>query len=162
MALVGGCLILAACAARKSSPADASDPGDAGEAGSTCQPVDVDRGACRPPLDTSMCAATWDTRAAPMCGLRIYEGPGAGYLLQYVSYNDIPPIGGPSWMCVYDAASGALAGGWALDHYLRWCCGSSLDMFQGIATNQMVSVAASMATHPACPDAGADATPAPQ
>ena len=91
-----------------------------------------------------------------MCGLRIYEGPGAGYLLQYVSYADIPPIGGPSWMCVYDARSGALVGAWAQDHYLHWCCDSSLDMFQGVGSDAIAGVAASMATHPACPDAGAE------
>ena len=94
-----------------------------------------------------------------MCGLRVYEGPGAGYLLQYVSYSDVPPVGGPTWMCIYDAGRRQLAGVWALDHYQRWCCGTSLDMFEGVATDEIASLAASMATHPPCPDGGSEAGP---
>jgi len=127
----------------------------AADSAPVCEPADADRGACRTPLDRSLCAATWDDRPPPMCGLRIYQGPGAGYLLQYVSYSDQPPVGGPTWMCIYDPATHQLAGAWALDHYLRWCCGTSLDMFQGIATDDIANLAASMATHPACPDGGA-------
>ncbi|HXT99667.1 MAG TPA: hypothetical protein VN903_01655 [Polyangia bacterium] len=47
---------------------------------------------------------------------------GQCYPLQYVSFNDIPPVGGPSWMCVYDSGTHALVGAWALDHFPRWCC----------------------------------------
>jgi len=144
--------LLAGCAGHSSPPAD----GSGGDAVPQCQPADADRGACRPPLDTSLCAATWDGRPSPMCGLRVYEGPGGGYLLQYISYSDVPPVGGPTWMCIYDAGTHQLAGAWALDHYLRWCCGTSLDMFQGVATNDIANLAASMATHAPCPDAGAD------
>jgi hypothetical protein len=141
VALLGGCM-----------GQDAAGPGDA--AGTSCQPVAAERGQCRVPLDEALCAATWATRPTPRCGLRVYEGPGAGYLLQYVSYNDIPPVGGPSWMCVYETATQALAGAWALDHYPRWCCSSSFDLFQGVATDAIADVAVSMATHPLCPDGG--------
>ena len=147
LAIVGGVALLGACTGR-----DAARPGD--DAGTACQPVAAERGQCLVPLDTTLCAATWETRVVPMCGLRVYEGPGAGYLLQYVSYNDVPPVGGPSFMCVYDSGTQALAGAWALDHYLRWCCGSSFDLFQGVATDQIADLAVSMATHPVCPDAG--------
>ena len=140
-AFVGGCT-------------DPSPAGPGRDAAVTCEPVDAQRGQCHAPLDAFLCASTWDTRATPMCGLRVYEGPGGGYLLQYVSYNDIPPVGGPSWMCVFDSVTHALVGTWALDHYPRWCCGSSFDMFQGVATDQLANLAVSMATHPPCPDAG--------
>jgi hypothetical protein len=134
---------------------DAAAPDGAGVAdaagGAACQPVTEERGQCRPPLDTGLCAATWETRDPPMCGLRIYEGPGAGYLLQYVSYADVPAVGGPSWMCVYDTTTHALVGVWALDHYLRWCCASSLDMFQGVGSDDIAAVAIAMAAHPPCP-----------
>ncbi len=158
-----GVALLGACSHRRASPPgdDAgSDGDDAGSDGdgagpATCAPIDEQRGQCRTPLGASFCAETWATRDAPMCGLRVYEGPGAGYLLQYVSYNDIPPLGGPSWMCVYaQNGSRSLVGAWALDHYLRWCCGQSLDLFQGVATDEIANLAASMATHPLCPDAG--------
>lgn len=134
---------------------EASPAGPGRDASVACEPVDGERGACHQPLDAFLCASTWDMRRAPMCGLRVYEGPGGGYLLQYISYNDIPPVGGPSWMCVYDSVSHALVGAWALDHYPRWCCGSSFDLFQGVATDQLANLAVSMATHPPCPDAGA-------
>jgi hypothetical protein len=146
---VGVVLLLGGCAGHSSSPADAGI-----DVAAVCQPADADRGACRTPLDRSLCTATWDDRPAPMCGLRIYEGPGEGYLLQYVSYSDVPPVGGPTWMCIYDAGTHQLAGAWALDHYQRWCCGTSLDMFQGVATNDIANLAASVATHPPCPDGG--------
>ncbi len=155
-ALVGIAALLASCAGRSSPAADAGGRADDGP---VCEPADADRGACQSPLDTSLCAATWDDRPPPMCGLRVYEGPGAGYLLQYVSFSDVPPVGGPTWMCIYDAGTRELAGAWALDHYLRWCCGTSLDMFQGVATNDIANLAASMATHPPCPDGGPEAGP---
>ncbi len=151
-AIAGSVVLLGACAGNKTS--STVDGGGGDDADSVCEPLDADRGACVRPLDTQLCAATWDDRPAPMCGLRIYEGPGAGYLLQYISYSDIPPVGGPTWMCIYDAGSHQLAGAWALDHYPRWCCGYSLDLFEGVATNDIANLAASMATHPACPDAG--------
>ena len=148
LGVAGAVLVLrAGCTGRSSSGRDAG-----ADAALLCEPADADRGACRTLLDTSLCAATWDDRAPPMCGLRIYEGPGAGYLLQYVSYRDVPPVGGPTWMCIYDAGTHELVGAWALDHHLRWCCGTSLDMFQGVATDDIANLAASMATHPPCAD----------
>ncbi len=157
-ASLGVCL--AACSARRTSAPDAdADAHVASDAASVCEPADAERGQCRRPVETSFCAATWAARPSPMCGLRVYEGPGAGYLLQYVSYVDIPPIGGPSWMCMYDQESQALVGVWALDHYMRWCCDSSLDMFEGVATYDIAKLAYTMATHPDCPDAGDDAAP---
>jgi hypothetical protein len=154
-AIVCSVVVLGGCAGRSSSsPPSTTDARDSDATLVLCQPVDEDRGACRRPLDTTLCSGTWEDRAPPMCGLRVYEGPGAGYLLQYVSFSDVPPVGGPTWMCIYDAASHQLVGAWALDHYSRWCCGSSLDLFQGVATNDIASVAVSMATHPPCPDAG--------
>ena len=153
-ATVFGLAVLGACAARQSPAPDA-------DAASVCEPVAAERGQCRPPLAATFCAATWAARPPAMCGLRVYEGPGAGYLLQYVSYADVPPIGGPSWLCIYDQTRQALVGVWALDHYLRWCCESSLDMFEGVATNDIANLAYSMATHPPCPDAGDEAAPAP-
>lgn len=150
--LAGVAVILGGCAGHSSSPVDAS-----ADSAPICEPADADRGACRSPLETSLCAATWDDRAPPMCGLRVYEGPGAGYLLQYVSFSDVPPVGGPTWMCIYDAGTRKLAGVWALDHYQRWCCGTSLDMFEGVATDENASLAASMAAHPPCPDGGSEA-----
>jgi hypothetical protein len=155
IARVGALVLGAGCSGHSSSPVDASPP----DAGLVCEPADADRGACRSPLETSLCAARWDDRPSPMCGLRVYEGPGAGYLLQYVSFSDEPPVGGPTWMCIYDAGTRELAGVWALDHYLRWCCGTSLDMFEGVATNDLAALAVSMATHPLCPDVGSDASP---
>ena len=163
-ATVVGFSLLGACATRHSQlpgDADADAEADAdSDAASTCTPVAAERGQCRPPLEATFCAATWDARPALMCGLRVYEGPGAGYLLQYVSYVDIPPIGGPSWMCIYDRTTQALVGVWALDHYLRWCCESSLDLFEGVASNEIANLAYAMATHPPCPDAGSEAPPA--
>jgi hypothetical protein len=148
VAVLGGC-------ARDATPPMVDAGVDAvADVDSTCDPLDADRGACVQPLDTELCAATWDDRPAPMCGLRIYDGPGAGYLLQYISYSDVPPVGGPTWMCIYDASSHQLVGAWALDHYPRWCCGYSLDLFEGVASDDIANMAASMATHPACPDAG--------
>ena len=152
-ATVVGFGLLGACSGRQS-------PGPDADAASTCEPVAAERGQCRPPLEASFCAATWGARPPPMCGLRVYEGPGAGYLLQYVSYADIPPIGGPSWMCIYDRETQVLVGVWALDHYLRWCCGSSLDLFEGVASNEIANLAYSMVTHPPCLDAGGEAPPA--
>ena len=149
-----GIAIVAGAAALVAACTERSPAGPGTDAGTTCEPVDAERGACRPPFGGASCGSTWDTRGTPMCGLRVYEGPGGGYLLQYVSYNDIPPIGGPSWMCVYDSVTHALVGVWALDHYPRWCCGSSFDMFQGVATDELANLAVSMATHPPCPDAG--------
>jgi hypothetical protein len=150
LAIVGGVALFGACTEQSDAGLGNNDAGMA-----ACQPVDAEEpGQCRAPLDETLCAATWDTRPAPMCGLRIYEGPGGGYLLQYVSYNDIPPVGGPSWMCVFDGGTQALVGAWALDHYPRWCCGSSFDLFQGVATDEIANLAVSMATHPPCPDAG--------
>jgi len=149
-----GIVIFAGAAALVAACTERSPAGPGTDAGATCEPVDAERSACRPPLGGASCGSTWDTRGTPMCGLRVYEGPGGGYLLQYVSYNDIPPIGGPSWMCVYDSVTHALVGVWALDHYPRWCCGSSFDMFQGVATDELANLAVSMATHPPCPDAG--------
>ena len=152
--LLGSCGGGPAGTAVDAAPPDGSGSADVADAAgevSACQPVAEERGQCRPPLDTGLCAATWETRDPPMCGLRIYEGPGAGYLLQYVSYADVPAVGGPSWMCVYDATTHALVGVWALDHYLRWCCGSSLDMFQGVGSDDIAAVAIAMATHPPCP-----------
>jgi hypothetical protein len=171
VALVGWAAACAACGERSSAApgADASTaPGaDAGampdadtdaaldaDADPSCQPVDAERGQCRTRLDRSLCAGVWESRPTPPCGLRVYEGPGAGYLLQYISYADIPPVGGPSWMCVYDSNTHELAGAWALDHYPRWCCGSSFDMFQGVGSDAIAAVAVSMATHPPCPDGG--------
>ena len=159
-ATVAGLALLGSCAARH-SPVDAAagsdadvDAGDDAGADVTCEPATEERGQCRRPVEATFCAATWAARPPPMCGLRVYEGPGAGYLLQYVSYVDIPPIGGPSWLCIYDPANQELVGVWALDHYMRWCCESSLDMFEVVATNEIANLAYSMATHPACPDAG--------
>ncbi|HEY7370934.1 MAG TPA: hypothetical protein VIF57_02065 [Polyangia bacterium] len=146
VAIVGWAAACAACSERSFAAP--------GGVATTCQPVDADRGQCRTPLDRSLCAGVWEARPTPPCGLRVYEGPGAGYLLQYVSYADIPPVGGPSWMCVYDDATHDLVGAWALDHYPRWCCGSSFDMFQGVGSDEIAAVAVSMATHPPCPDAG--------
>jgi hypothetical protein len=142
-------VLFTGCSGHSSSARDA-----AADAAPLCEPADADRGACRTLLDRSLCAATWDDRAPPMCGLRVYEGAGAGYLLQYVSYSDVPPVGGPTWMCIYDAGTHELVGAWALDHYLRWCCGTSLDRFQGVATDDIANLAASMATHPPCADGG--------
>jgi hypothetical protein len=164
-ATVVGFGLLGACATRHSHLPDAdtadADTADADtDALSTCEPVEAERGQCRPALEATFCAATWGARPPVMCGLRVYEGPGAGYLLQYVSYVDIPPIGGPSWMCIYDRTTQALIGVWALDHYLRWCCESSLDMFEGVASNEIANLAYAMATHPPCPDAGTEAPPA--
>ena len=53
-----------------------TDPSPAGpgrDAAVTCEPVDAQRGQCRAPLDAFLCASTWDTRATPMCGLRVYS-----------------------------------------------------------------------------------------
>ena len=106
---------------------------------------------------TRRCAPPPGTIARRRCaGCGSTKVPGAGYLLQYVSFSDVPPVGGPTWMCIYDAGTHQLAGAWALDHYLRWCCGTSLDMFQGVATNDIANLAASMATHPPCPDGGSE------
>lgn len=161
--LVGSVVLAGACTQGRGSGADAATSdaasgGDAsgadggGEAGSGgCQPVAELRGLCREPLDTSLCVATWEARPEPECGLLVYEGEGAGYLLQYVSYVDIPPLGGPSWMCIYDVTSHALVGTWALDHYMRWCCNSSLDRFQGVGSDAIAGVAMSMATTAPCP-----------
>jgi hypothetical protein len=159
-ATVVGFALLGSCVTRQSAAPDAAADADAAAASddagpdATCEPALEERGECRRPVEATFCAATWAARPPPMCGLRIYEGPGAGYLLQYVSYVDIPPIGGPSWLCIYDLTSQQLVGVWALDHYLRWCCESSLDMFEGVATNEIANLAYSLATHPACPDAG--------
>lgn len=158
-ATVVGLALLGACATRQSPAPDArADAGDDGAAdggtGTACDPAPEERGQCRRPVEATFCAPTWAARPPPMCGLRVYEGPGAGYLLQYVSYVDIPPIGGPSWLCIYDQETQALVGVWALDHYLRWCCESSLDLFEGVATNEIANLAYSLAAHPACPDAG--------
>jgi len=139
--------LLAACAGQRSPAPDA-------DAALACEPADAERGQCRRPVEASFCAATWSARPGAMCGLRVYEGPGAGYLLQYVSYVDIPPLGGPSWLCIYDQAGQKLVGVWAQDHYLRWCCESSLDMFEGVATSELATLAYTLATHPPCPDAG--------
>src|ERR1044071_9853618 len=123
--LAVGIALLGACGHNGATPPgnDARSDDVADDAGSmSCPTIDQDRGQCRTALGAAFCADTWATRNVPMCGLRVYEGPGADYLLQYVSYNDIPPQGGQSWMCVYDPnGSQPLVGAWALDHYLNWC-----------------------------------------
>ena len=155
------------------APADEGRTGDAralpevgplGEAGplaeggeeTSCQPAPEERRACRPPLDTSVCFATWEERIPLPCGLRVYEGPIDQYLVQYISYADIPPLGGPSSICLFDPTTHALAGAWSIGHYLHFCCESSLDIYQGAASDAIIDAAVAMATHPPCDDAGDD------
>lgn len=131
---------------------DANDGGDGSE-GSGCE-APAERRACRPPLDTSICLGSWDDLPPPPCGLRVYVGPIGDYLAYYVSFADIPPLGGPSSICIYDTATHALVGAWTIGDYLRYCCQSSLDQYQGIVTDAMIDAAFMMSTHPPCADAG--------
>jgi hypothetical protein len=133
--------------------AASSDGDESAEAAPPCEPAPEERRACRPPLDTSLCPATREELAPPPCGLRVYVGPIDDNSVYYVSYADIPPIGGPSIMCVYDSTSGALTGAWNIGDYPHWCCQSSLDVYEGVVTDALISAAVSMATHPPCDDA---------
>ncbi|HEY3592832.1 MAG TPA: hypothetical protein VGL13_03120 [Polyangiaceae bacterium] len=123
---------------------DESDP--------SCVPVSGDRRQCRPPLDDSLCPGTWDELGTPPCGLRVYVGPVGDVWVYYVSYADIPPLGGPSNICVYDPTSHALTGAWSVGDYLHWCCQSSLDIYQGNVTDEMIDGSVALATHPLCDD----------
>jgi len=130
-------------------------PGEGGD--ETSCTVPEERRACRPPLDTSICFATWEERIPLPCGLRVFEGTIDQYLVQYISYADIPPLGGPSSICLFDETTHALAGAWSIGHYLHFCCESSLDIYQGAATDAIIDEAVAMSTHPPCDDAGDDA-----
>lgn len=144
------------------APADGGPVVDVGPLGDgdeepSCQPAAGERGQCRPPVDNSVCFATWEERIALPCGLRVYEGPIGQYLVQYISYADIPPLGGPSSICLFDGTTHALVGAWSIGHYLHYCCQSSLDVYQGAASDAIIDAAVAMATHPPCDDAGDDA-----
>lgn len=124
-----------------------------GDDAAVCQPVPEDRRACRPPLDTSICPpGSWDDLPPLPCGLRVYQGPVGDYLAYYVSFADIPPLGGPSSICIYDTATHAIVGAWSVGDYLQYCCQSSLDIYQGIVTDAMIDEAYRMSTHLPCED----------